>query len=231
MYARYGSIALLVVALGVAAGCSSPGDEVARAGPKPKAPAVDVAAASPATAPTKPVKPTRNPPKPTSTHPTTTHPTTTHPPVTPAGPHTLSVRGAGPYRIGANLNTLKAAGLISWTDVRQSSQGTIVRAGSAGSWAGELILVFRDGRLIEIGTATDVRSPKGAGVGMTYAQLEKIYGDRGSVIQGADRSMAYVVRIGSMVELYTGNPIREGVGWYAVGPADYTLAGYLGGYY
>jgi hypothetical protein len=213
-YARYGSVALLAVALGLATGCSPGGNEVARAGPKPKAPAVE--AVAPSTPPTTPSGPGHNPSTPT-TNPT--HPTGT---VSPGG-HTMSVRGAGPYRIGASLTGLKAAGRISWT----AADGDIVTAGSNGSWAGELVLVFRTNRLIEIGTATDVHSPSGAGVGMSFDKLERIYGTRGHPIHNNSGQPGYVVERGSMAELYTGNPIRDGVGWYAVGPYDFTVHNFL----
>ncbi|MGW5579028.1 hypothetical protein [Micromonospora chokoriensis] len=32
---------------------------------------------------------------------------------------------------------------------------------------------------------------------------------------------AYLVRIGSRVELFTGHPIRPGVGYFQVGPASF----------
>lgn len=73
----------------------------------------------------------------------------------------ISVRGAGPFRIGADLARLSAAGLIDW--VAPDCDGT-VRAGVTGAWAGKILLAFRDGRLVEVGTATaPPRTPAGAG--------------------------------------------------------------------
>ncbi|PWR05987.1 hypothetical protein DKT68_24030 [Micromonospora acroterricola] len=135
-------------------------------------------------------------------------------------PRVLSVRGAGAYRIGASLAALTAAGRIDW--VAPGCAG-VVHAGATGSWAGVILLAFRDGRLVEVGTATaPPRSPAGATVGMSFAELEEIYGRRGSLIRtDAGDAEAYLVRVGSRVELFTGHPIRPGVGYFQVGPADF----------
>ncbi|MEV4489354.1 hypothetical protein AB0K04_04465 [Micromonospora coxensis] len=132
----------------------------------------------------------------------------------------LSVRGAGPFRIGARLSRLSAAGLIDWTVVGCDG---VVHAGVTGEWAGVVLLAFRHGRLVEVGTATvPPRSPAGAGVGMFFAELEAIYGRRGSMIRNdAGTASAYLVRFGTRVELFTGHPIRSGVGYFQVGPADF----------
>lgn len=135
-------------------------------------------------------------------------------------PQVLSVGGAGVYRIGASLAALTAAGRIDWT---APGCGTVVHAGVTGSWAGVLLLAFRDGRLVEVGTATaPPQSPAGASVGMSFAELEAIYGARGSLIRNdAGNAEAYLVRVGSRVELFTGHPIRPGVGYFQVGPANF----------
>ncbi|MCX5069868.1 hypothetical protein OOJ91_28895 [Micromonospora lupini] len=135
-------------------------------------------------------------------------------------PQVLSVGGAGVYRIGASLAALTAAGRIDWT--APGCDG-VVHAGVTGSWAGVLLLAFRDGRLVEVGTATaPPQSPAGAQVGMSFAELEAIYGTRGSLIRNdAGNAEAYLVRVGSRVELFTGHPIRPGVGYFQVGPASF----------
>ncbi|MEU7173366.1 hypothetical protein ABZ949_17975 [Micromonospora tulbaghiae] len=132
----------------------------------------------------------------------------------------LSVRGAGPYRIGVRLDRLVAAGLIDWT--APGCPG-IVHAGVTGSWAGAIMLTFRDGRLVSVGTATaPPRSPAGGSVGMSFAELERIYGPRGSMIRNdAGDAEAYLVRFGSRVELFSDHPIRPGVGFYSAGLASY----------
>ncbi|MFG2051841.1 hypothetical protein ACGFIW_30965 [Micromonospora sp. NPDC048935] len=135
-------------------------------------------------------------------------------------PQVLSVAGAGVYRIGASLRTLTTNGHIDWT---APGCGGVVHAGVTGSWAGVLLLAFRDGRLVEVGTATaPPRSPAGATVGMSFDELEAIYGRRGSLVRNdAGDAEAYLVRVGSRVELFTGHPIRPGVGYFQVGPADF----------
>ena len=132
----------------------------------------------------------------------------------------LSVRGAGPFRIGARLDRLVAAGLIDWT--APGCPG-VVHAGVTGSWAGAILLTFRDARLVSVGTATaPPRSPAGGSVGMSFAELERIYGPRGSMIRNdADDAEAYLVRFGSRVELFSDHPIRPGVGYFQVGRADF----------
>ncbi|MER7460119.1 hypothetical protein [Micromonospora sp. NPDC126480] len=136
------------------------------------------------------------------------------------GVEILSVRGAGPFRVGARLSRLSAAGLIDW--VVEPCDG-VVHAGVTGEWAGAILLVFRHGRLVEVGTATvPPRSPAGASVGMSFEELEVIYGRRGSMIRNdVGDASAYLVRFGDRVELYTGHPIRSGVGYYAAGRADH----------
>ncbi|MEU4780481.1 hypothetical protein [Micromonospora sp. NPDC023633] len=140
----------------------------------------------------------------------------------------ISVRGAGPFRIGADLARLSAAGLIDW--VAPDCDG-MVHAGVTGAWAGKILLAFRDGRLVEVGTATaPPRTPAGAAVGMSFAALEEIYGPRGSMIRNdAGDSSAYLVRVGSRVELFTGHPIRPGVGYLQVGPSSVVERGFREG--
>jgi hypothetical protein len=144
----------------------------------------------------------------------------------PAG-SVLSVRGAGPYRIGARLQALQEAGLIDW--VAPPQECDVVFTGVTGEWSGALILGFRAGRLVEVGTATvPPRSPAGASVGMGWSQLEDLYGVRGRLIHNNDGEQAYVVRIGSRVELYTGHPIRVGVGYFQAGSANFVLKNFMG---
>ncbi|MEU8420543.1 hypothetical protein AB0C15_06685 [Micromonospora sp. NPDC048835] len=135
-------------------------------------------------------------------------------------PQVLGVAGAGVYRIGASLAALTANGHIDWT---APGCGSVVHAGATGSWAGVLLLAFENDRLVEVGTATaPPRSPAGAAVGMSFAELEAIYGRRGSLIRNdAGDAEAYLVRVGSRVELFTGHPIRPGVGYFQVGPASF----------
>ncbi|WP_089155735.1 hypothetical protein [Micromonospora sp. NBS 11-29] len=140
----------------------------------------------------------------------------------------LGVGGAGPYRIGARLDRLAAAGLIDWT---APGRAGVEHAGATGAWAGVILLAFRDGRLVSVGTATvPPRSPAGAAVGMSFAELAAIYGPRGRFIRNdAGDATAYLVRFGSRVELFTGHPIRPGVGYYEAGLASFVEVGFRRG--
>ena len=145
------------------------------------------------------------------------------------GDTVLSVRGAGPYRIGARLTDLVARGLIDWTQPRPGHP-SVVDAGATGDWAGVVLLAFRDGRLVEVGTATTPpRSPAGATVGMSFDDLEAIYGPRGGLVHNDAGERAYLVRFGTRVELFTGHPVRPGVGYFQVGPADFVEQNFLHG--
>ncbi|WP_285689578.1 hypothetical protein [Actinoplanes sp. NBRC 103695] len=53
--------------------------------------------------------------------------------------------------------------------------------------------------------------------------LESVYGRRGHLIHNAAGEPAYVVHVGARVELFTGHPIREGAGYFQVGPANFIL--------
>jgi hypothetical protein len=57
---------------------------------------------------------------------------------------------------------------------------------------------------------------------MSFDQLEAIYGPRGAPVgNDAGTATGYLVRQGSRVELFTGHPIRPGVGYFQVGPASF----------
>ncbi|MEK8106709.1 hypothetical protein NKG94_18815 [Micromonospora sp. M12] len=131
----------------------------------------------------------------------------------------LSVAGVGVYRIGASLAALTAAGHIDWT---VPACGAVVHAGATGSWAGVVLLAFRDGRLVEVGTATAPPAPR-RGDGRHV--LRRAGGDlRPARVVDPQRrgdAEAYLVRVGSRVELFTGHPIRPGVGYFQVGPATF----------
>jgi hypothetical protein len=123
---------------------------------------------------------------------------------------------------------LTASGLISWTDALPDCD--VVYAGATGDWAGVIIVAFRNGRLVEVGTATTPPvSPSGASVGTAWSQFEEIYGSRGEFVYNNDGDQAYVVHIGARVELYTGHPIRSGVGYFQAGRANFILRNFLRG--
>src|SRR5689334_11498222 len=145
-----------------------------------------------------------------------------------AADHVITVLGAGPYRMGASLDRLTAAGLISWV-TGPDAAGTQL-AGSAGSWGGELILTFHHGRLVVVETATgSVRTAAGARVGMAFAEVESIYHGYGKLITNGEGNTAYVVPVGPMVLLFGDHPIRPGVGSIQAGPAWILLPAFRNG--
>lgn len=144
------------------------------------------------------------------------------------GQFVLSVRGTGPYRIGASEQRLAGLGLIDYWGQPAPNTTGIFYAGATGGYAGAIILTFRNHRLVEISTATSsVVSPAGAMVGMSFAELERIYRHRGRLIHNSAGSPAYLVPHGRMVELFGAHPIRPGVGTFTVGPRDLTLHRFL----
>jgi len=142
--------------------------------------------------------------------------------------HVITVLGAGPYRMGASLSRLTAAGLIGWV-TGPDATGT-QSAGSAGSWGGELVLTFRHGFLVVVETATgSVRTAAGARVGMSFAEVESIYRGYGRLITNDQGGTAYVVPVGPMALLFGDHPIRPGVGSIQAGPACILLAAFRNG--
>jgi hypothetical protein len=145
-----------------------------------------------------------------------------------AADHVITVLGAGPYRFGASLNRLTAAGLIDWVTGPDASGSQL--AGSAGSWAGELILTFHHGFLVVTETATgSVRTAAGARVGMSFAEVDAIYHGHGKLITNDQGNTAYVVPVGPMVLLFGDHPIRPGVGSIQAGPAWILLPAFRNG--
>ncbi|WP_203791095.1 hypothetical protein [Paractinoplanes rishiriensis] len=131
--------------------------------------------------------------------------------------HILSVFGAGPYRFGASLTRLTAAGLVYPTTVDPGGRAV---ATTAGDWDGELLLTFEHHRLIVIDTAAgSVRTLAGARVGMTFDEVDRLYCRLGTFVTDESGRQAYVVRVGPMALRFGDHPIRDGVGSITVGPA------------
>lgn len=145
-----------------------------------------------------------------------------------AADHVITVLGAGPYRFGASLNRLTAAGLIDWVTGPDVAGAQL--AGSAESWSGELVLTFHHGFLVVVETATgSVRTTAWARVGMSFAEVESIYHGYGELITNDQGRTAYVVPVGPMVLLFGDHPIRPGVGSIQSGPAWILLPAFRNG--
>ncbi|MET3421096.1 hypothetical protein BJ973_000308 [Actinoplanes tereljensis] len=138
----------------------------------------------------------------------------------------ITVRGAGPFRMGVGLERLSSAGLLSW--VTDPDSAGVQLAGSAGAWAGELVLTFHRGVLMVLETDTSaVRTAAGARVGMSFAEVENIYRGYGELINNDQGRTAYVVPAGHMVILLSDHPIRPGVGSIQAGPLCIILQAFL----
>ncbi len=150
----------------------------------------------------------------------------------PADPWVLSTQGIGPYRLGMRGSELEYEGLLgSATPVNSTDCPELYNVAATGTYAGTLLLVLRDNVLIEIGTAggRPVRSPEGVRVGDALDSVPTTYGARASGRTGANGLPGFVVTEGDRVLLFTGHPIRSGIGWFAAGYADHTDATFVSG--
>jgi hypothetical protein len=102
---------------------------------------------------------------------------------------------------------------------------------ATGQYEGTLVLTVRHNYLVGIGTAggKPIHSPEGAEVGTPLEKVQEIYGNRGRVQNGSDGKPVYIVPAGDKVMVFTGHPIRDGVGWIEVGMADHTQHHFLTG--
>ena len=66
--------------------------------------------------------------------------------------------------------------------------------------------------------------PKGYAWATPWTRSATTYGSRAAPRTGADGLPGLVVTAGDRVLLFTGHPIRTGIGWFAAGYADYTDA-------
>jgi hypothetical protein len=114
---------------------------------------------------------------------------------TPDAAIVFAADGIGPYVIGTGLSELQSRSLV--TGVYESltcadSKG----AETTGRYAGQVTLLFKAERLTAVNTqSAAVVTPSGARVGMTLAQLQALYGSRGTLITGMLGNKAYVVRV------------------------------------
>jgi hypothetical protein len=150
----------------------------------------------------------------------------------PADPWVLSTAGIGPYHLGAHITDLTSAGLLGTsTPIDPAECPDLVSVAATGMYAGTLLLVVRHTVLVQIGTAGGgpVRSPEGVRVGDDLASATTLYGTLGTTHTGADGLPGLVVATGDRVLLFTGHPIRSGIGWFAAGYSDYTEATFVSG--
>jgi hypothetical protein len=166
--------ALAVTVVAIAAGCKK---ESSGASPTSAPPAPTTAAASPSAS---------GSPAPTSS----ASASPTRDPAT-----VFAADGIGPYVIGASLSDLQTRALV--TAIFESPHCADAKGGEAtGRFAGQVTLSFKANRLIAVNTnSTALVTPSGARVGMTLAQLQAVYGSRGTLITGTLGNKAYIVRV------------------------------------
>jgi hypothetical protein len=137
----------------------------------------------------------------------------------------MNVDGIGPYRIGSRVEDLRAAGLLGQSSPIDPRCPEVHSAAATGPYSGEVLLTVRRNVLVEIGTAggdQPVRSPEGAAIGTSWDEIRKLYGGRGAMRKDPEANQGFLVPVGNRVMLFDGHPTRPGVGYFAVGLADYT---------
>jgi hypothetical protein len=145
--------------------------------------------------------PTSAPPAPTTPAATPSgggspSPSPSAPPSPTADPATVfAADGIGPYVIGTSLADLQGRALV--TGISESPLCDDAKGAEAtGRFAGQITLSFRADRLTAVTTnSTTLVTPSGARVGMTLAQLQAVYGGRGTLITGTLGNKAFVVRV------------------------------------
>lgn len=124
---------------------------------------------------------------------------TTAPPSPSVDPLVLSVDGIGPYRLGtgATLDQLQGTGVL--TSVANGGEACPQHFGAQGTgqYTGIRLWFLPDRKLdFVIARAPTIRTPSGARVGNTLAELQTIYGSRGEVLT-VGGAKAYIVRVAS----------------------------------
>jgi hypothetical protein len=120
---------------------------------------------------------------------------------TPAEPTTdpgivLAANGIGPYVVSASLADLQSRGLVANVEGSFHCDDSWQGAEATGRYAGQLRVTFYLGRLIDVHTnSAELVTPSGARVGMTLAELQAIYGSRGTLITGTSGNQALSVRV------------------------------------
>jgi hypothetical protein len=156
----------------------------------------------------------------------------TAPTTATADPWVLDTDGIGPYRLGMRSAELAYEGLMGTaTPINSADCPELYSVAATGTYAGTLLLVLRHNVLVQIGTAGGgpVHSPEGVRVGDTLDSARTTYGTRATARTGADGLPGLVVTAGDRVLLFTGHPIRPGIGWFAAGYANHTEATFVSG--
>ena len=108
----------------------------------------------------------------------------------------FAANGIGPYVVGARLAALESQGLVTNVEPSFHCDDEWQNAQATGPYAGQLHLSFYLGRLIDVHTASDeLVTPSGARVGLPLTELQRIYGERGTLITGVSANQAFSVHV------------------------------------
>jgi hypothetical protein len=108
----------------------------------------------------------------------------------------LAANGIGPYVIGARLSELQSRADVTNIEPSFNCDDEWQAAEATGRYAGQLIVTFYRGRMIDLHTnSTELVTPSGARVGMPLTELQSIYGSRGTLITGTSGNQAFSVRV------------------------------------
>jgi hypothetical protein len=104
--------------------------------------------------------------------------------------------GIGPYVVGARLAALESQGLVDDIEPSFHCDDEWQGAQATRRYAGQLRLSFYLGRLTDVDTdSPELITPSGARVGMTLTELQRIYGNRGTLIKGVSGNEAFSVHV------------------------------------
>jgi hypothetical protein len=158
-------------------------------------------ACSPMSDPVAPSDPPRSPVASAAGAPQTPTPAGGSPSVGPAGSPSLDVEvvltatGIGPYQVGATVADLEARNLIANIVPSTNCDSSWQWAEATSDVGGDVSVGFHDGRMIRVTTADEgIATASGGRVGMSRDELESIYGDRATLIEGQAGNIAYSVR-------------------------------------
>ncbi|MFC7247172.1 hypothetical protein ACFQO7_32260 [Catellatospora aurea] len=139
----------------------------------------------------------------------------------------FTVDGAGPYTIGANLEALKAGGILDKVATGAETCPVNTTASGTGVWK-DIQLQFRpDGVLyLVVNRSKTIPTPSGARLGMTLAAVSSIYGNLGKELNGG---AAYLVTTTSGRGILFDLDQNKKVFAMIAGDAAYLKSSYEGG--
>jgi hypothetical protein len=121
-------------------------------------------------------------------------PSPTQPATDPAT--VLAAHGIGPYVVGARLAVLESKGLVTNVEPSFNCDDEWQSARATSRYAGQLSLSFYLGRLTDVYTdSPELVTPSDASVGMPLTELQRIYGERGTLITGVSANQAFSVHV------------------------------------